>query len=329
MTFASKDAGPHVRTARRNKGGTLEGIAEPRSTGTRDFRIDALRGIAIILVILHHLQPWRGFHSTYLWLFYTEATCLGVPLFYLVSLYLLAQRADRGVMYFVHRILRLALLYVLFAATQAIVYVLIHHARPHGLRNMFYNGGPGLPIVGQSVFFFLFDLIVLVAVMWVYLKLPGRARTVVGVAIVAGTAVLFEAISFGFVGPIDHVSPVNYIVYVPLAVWLAGGRAPVARLWPILTVAYVALVVQNVVLHSPFGLSRDIGSWALYARLSLPVGTLAIMTAALAMKPRYVPALGPASTRWACLRCTSGPGMSWQCYSAGCPCPTAPRSSLS
>src|SRR5271157_2828833 len=166
MVLGSVPLEGHVSNRIAESGGLVDVVADAGLTKTRDYRIDALRGIAIILVILHHLQPWSGFHSAYLWAFYAEVTCLGVPLFYLVSLYLLAQRADRGAPYFLKRILRLVLLYVVFASTQAVVYALIHHARPHGLLSMLYNGGPGLPVVGPSVFFFLFDLIVLVVVMW-------------------------------------------------------------------------------------------------------------------------------------------------------------------
>ena len=86
--------------------------------------------------------------------------------------------------------------------------------------------------------------------------------------------------------------PVNFIIYVPLAAWLASGRVAVARLWPALTVAYLALALQNLVLHSPFGFSLDVGSWSLYGRFSLPVGSLALMTAALALRPRPMAALG-------------------------------------
>jgi len=272
----------------------VEETVDLRAGGTRDLRIDALRGIAIVLVILHHLEPWSGLHTggAYFSVFYTEATCLGVPLFYLVSLYLLAQRADRGTGYFVRRILRLVLLYVVFAATQTVLYLLINHTRPHGLAYLLESGGPSLPIVGQSVFFFLFDLIVLVAVMWAYLKLPGKVRIAVGVAVVVATAFCFEAISFGLVRPIQHYNPLDYLVYVPLAVWLASGKVRVTRLWPMLGVAFLVLATQNVVLLSDFAFSLGIGSWTLYAPLSLPVGALALMSGALATKPRPVPILG-------------------------------------
>ena len=274
----------------------MDGLADTNVTRARDGRIDALRGIAIILVILHHLQPWSGIRTAfpYLWAFNWEVTLLGVPLFYLVSLYLLAQRADRGTAYFIKRVLRVVLLYLVFATTQAVVYVLIHHAAPPATFYSLVNGGPDLPVVGQSVFFFLFDLAVLIVALWAYLQLPIRVRTIAGVVIVIATAILFEAVVFGRVGVIPHYSPLNYVIYVPLAAWLASGRVRVARLWPALTVAYLVLVAQNLVLRSDFGFSLDIGSRSLYGRLSLPFGAMAIMTAALSMKPRPVPALGPA-----------------------------------
>ncbi len=155
---------------------------------------------------------------------------------------------------------------------------------------MAVNGGPGLPIVGPSVFFFLFDLIVLVVVMWVYVKLPTTVRNAVGVAIVLGTAALFESVSFGAAGALQHNNVANFIIYVPLAVWLASGRIPV-RIWPVLTVAYLALAAEDLVLNSQFSFSLDIGSWTLLSRFALPVGTLALVTATLSMKPRRTPTL--------------------------------------
>ncbi|MGZ4199136.1 MAG: acyltransferase family protein [Thermoleophilia bacterium] len=273
----------------------MDGVADTLATRTRDYRIDGLRGVAIVLVFLHHLEPWRGFQSAhaawpYLWAFYSELTCLGVPLFYLVSLYLLAQRADRGNAYFVKRLERLVSLYLIFSALQIVVYAVGHGALPRAPVYMILNGGPGLSVAGPSVFFFLFDLIVLVAVMWAYVKLPAKVRNVVGVAIVVATAALFEAVSFGAVGAIQHNNIANFIIYVPLAVWLASGAIS-PRLWPAVTVAFVALVAQDLVLHSPFGFSLGVGSWTLLSRLSLPVGALAITTATLATKPPRLPAL--------------------------------------
>ena len=211
----------------------MDVVADTTLTKTRDYRIDALRGIAIILVILHHLQPWSGFRTrAYLWAFYAEVTCLGVPLFYLVSLYLLAQRADRGPSYFLKRVLRLVLLY--WSS---------HRRRRWSTRSSIMrgrtvcspfssNGGPGLPVVGPSVFFFLFDLIVLVVVMWAFFQLPARARTIVGVAIVIATAAFFEAASFGAVGrdpslqsrQLHHLRAAGRLV----GVWQGRGRSPLA-----------------------------------------------------------------------------------------------------
>jgi peptidoglycan/LPS O-acetylase OafA/YrhL len=273
----------------------VDGVADTLATKTRDYRIDGLRGVAIVLVFLHHLQPWRGFQSThaawpYLWAFYSEVTCLGVPLFYLVSLYLLAQRADRGNAYFVKRLERLGLLYLIFSALQVVVYMIDRGGLPRGPLYMMVNGGPGLPVAGPPVFFFLFDLMVLVAVMWAYLKLPTRARNVVGVAIVVATVALFEAVSFGGVGAIKHNNIANFIIYVPLAVWLASGGIR-ARVWPALAVAYLVLAAQDLVLHSPFGFSLGAGSWTQLSRLSLPVGALAVVTATLAARPPRLPVL--------------------------------------
>ena len=119
--------------------------------------------------------------------------------------------------------------------------------------------------------------------MGAYARLPRRPRIVVGWFVVAASAALFEAVTSNRVSRIPYYSPLNFIVYVPLAYWLASlrpsARPSASRFWPALALVYLALAFQDVTVHNV----------SVYGRPSLVVGALVMSMAALAARPRPAP----------------------------------------
>jgi peptidoglycan/LPS O-acetylase OafA/YrhL len=259
--------------------------------GARDTRLDVLRGVAIVLVLAWHLQPLRRIWRLYelVWVFNRQITLLAVPVLFVVSLYLLARRVDRGPRYLMARLVRVFSLFAAYAILQVVVSTVVSRSLPAWHWSLVYMGGPVLPRVGDSVFYFLFDLLVLTALMWGYAVLPGRPRIAVGLGAILISLVWFEAAAFGLVSYIPYFSPLNFLVYVPVAYWLASGRAPVAKLWPVLTLAYIAFSIQDLILMSPFGFSLDLSNYCYYGRVSLVAGAVAAIAWTLASKHRRAP----------------------------------------
>ncbi len=260
---------------------------------TRDARLDALKGVAIVLVLLWHLQPFAGLGRFWrlTWVFNWQISLLGVPVLFLVSLYLFDRRASRGPSYAAKRLGRIGVLLVIWGVLQSIAYVLIVHRLPAVQISLLYMGGPALPTVGDSVFYFLFDLLLLTGASYLYLRLPARVRALVGVTVVIASLLYFEACALGLLGDIPYFSLLNFVVYIPIAAWLASHSRSCVRLRLPLACAWVVLLVHDVVLRGPIPHSLQLSSFSYYGRDSLVAGATLLLVATLSAKPRPMPAL--------------------------------------
>lgn len=261
--------------------------------GARDRRLDSLKGVAIILVLLWHLQPFAGLGRLWRisWVFNWQLSLLGVPVLYLVSLYLFDRRASRGLSYAATRARRIGVLLVSWGVLQTLAYVIIVHRLPALQLSLLYMGGPALPTVGDSVFYFLFNLLLLTAASYVFVRLPARARAIVGTAIVLASLVYFEACSVGLLGEIPYFSLLNFVVYIPIAAWLAAHSRSCVRFRTPLTWAWVVLLMHDLVLRGPIPHSLQLSSFSYYGRDSLVVGATLLLVATLSAKPRPMPVL--------------------------------------
>ncbi len=251
-----------------------------RGCAQRDHRLDVLRGAAILLVFLRHLDPLEGFWQlpvrlpTYV--FNDEFAILSVGVLLLVSLMLFAQRVDRGVSYLARRVRHLFLLLAICSALQFAMYALVSRERPPlGLHEL-WLAGPSLPIVGDSVFYFILNLTVLTVVGWFYFRLPERSRDYLGAAIVATSAVAFEVLAVTRLH-LPYYSPLNFLVFVPVADFLLRYRDELSRrLWLIVGL-FGVFVLQDMLLQSPFPFSRGDVSEEVFARPSVVLGGLALV----------------------------------------------------
>lgn len=247
----------------------------------RDHRLDILRGVAVVLVLLWHLQPLGRFHGAgmtrFTYVANWQVSLVAVPVLFTLSLYLFALHGGDGA-YLLRRCRRLAVLVGFYFVAQIVVYVALEHRWPALGLHQLVMGGPSLPLVGDSIFYFLTDLLALTVLMWLYLRLPGKARVALGVAVVAGSAAYFELRSFGLAAlPYYHV--LNFVVYVPVAYALGRSAVRLQRWFWLLAGLYVASTIQDLLLNGPFSLTHDGGGGQMYGRLSLVAGALVLLLA--------------------------------------------------
>lgn len=74
-----------------------------------------------------------------------------------------------------------------------------------------FLGGPALPTVGDSVFYFLVNLLLLTLPAFGYSLVSPRWRTPIGLAVVLVSAALFEALAFSS-WRLPYYSPLNFLV---------------------------------------------------------------------------------------------------------------------
>jgi peptidoglycan/LPS O-acetylase OafA/YrhL len=256
-------------------------LAQPSTSLPRDDAFDLLKGVAICMVMLWHLQPLRGIwqwpiaYPTYV--FNYEISLTAVPILFTVSLMLFGERVSRGWRYLVSRLTRLVTLMVILGLLQVALFVVLVHHMPRPSAYNIMMGGPDLPVVGASVFYFLFNLGILTALCWFYLKLPLRFRGWLAAAIVVASLIAFELTSFGFIY-IPYYAPWNFFVYVPLADLLSRGGQRWARWFWLLAFLWAASMLRDLSFSGVLPISQHVtGSADPYARTSVVLGALTLI----------------------------------------------------
>lgn len=208
------------------------------------MRLDFAKATAISLVLFWHLQPIRisttekstillkilglGFAQ-----FYLQVSLIAVPIFFLVSLYLFYHKIEvlslAGVS---KRYLRIGRVYLFWTVCQfaffyGTIFIISSHNLPRNLpipipiHRLLMEGGPPLPIVGGSVFYFLFSLLVLVLLSTVFywLKNMEKLFPLIGISVVLVSILYFEILNLNGRG-IPYWRIENFVIYVPLSYFL-------------------------------------------------------------------------------------------------------------
>ena len=273
------ELGHHVN-ARSERGGSVKRV----SATPRDYRLDVLRGLAICFVMLRHTQPLGNFWQLPIrlpaWIFSAEVALLSVPVLFTVSLMLQMQRVSRGLAYLWRRLQRMLILLAACFALQVVVYLAALQRWPAIGWHEIWLGGPRLPLpVGDSVFYFLVNLLLLTALAWPFALLPPRWRTIIGLALLFVSMVLFEVLTF-VNWSLPYYSPLNFLVYVPLADLIIRYQTALSRWFWVMVAGFAVLACQDLVLLSPFGLALHDGqSTQAFARPSILLGALALVVA--------------------------------------------------
>ena len=268
-------------------------------TKTRDGRLDIIKAICIILVLLWHLQPidvsaprLQSYHFNLLLKetiksFYLQITLLGVPSFILVSLYLYFQKLEEhGYQYVKTRLLHLCKLFVFWVSCQFFIFYLVtipksiplvdqlkELSRGFTFYTIFLEGGPRLPFIGgSSIFYFITTLIfltILATVFSVMAKITWLGITS-GILIIAGSLIYFENSSLSGVS-ISLLDIRTFMIYIPIAFYFQPGKLGYSRsLFVFFVMGYVLFSAQDYYLRAQ-GLFVNV-----YLRPAIVFGTTAL-----------------------------------------------------
>ncbi len=212
---------------------------------------------------------------------------MAVPIFYIVSLFLFYSHSLDNTTYLKLRLRRISKLYVFWTIIQLTVYAVIVYVglehEPISISRIILEGGPRLPYIGGSVFYFLFNLIPLTILAFLYARLKDRIKMPIGIAVILGSAIYFTLCSIRGVD-IPYWRLDNFILYIPIAYMLAhkGNRF---RLY----------MCTSLVLAS-FNFWRVFSGGDAYAQVSVVSGAVAVFCIIyyldLGLKNRFIGLLG-------------------------------------
>jgi len=259
--------------------------------GLRDPRIDMVKAICILMVLIWHLQPVTrsmmqpgttagALGWMFLDFFYCYLAPLAMPAFICISTMLFVKRSLAAREYWKERLKRLIQLLIFWTSIQFIVYLLAGGGFPLPFVTIIPGGGPALPYVGDSVFHFLLTLIVCTALAAVFLRLPDKLRSIASAIIIILSCSNF-ILSSHYRVPMMVGEMENYYIYVPTAYYMVKyhDRLPDCRMFFILgfflALAYETNIVRNMICP--------------YARLSVVFGVLSLISLFLHMQVRRIP----------------------------------------
>jgi len=249
----------------------------------REYKLDLLRTISIILVLIWHLKPFEiytGSEERFLALltinviniFLFQIVFLAVPLFFLVSLYLIFKKSDQNVEYFLYRTRRIFILFVFWFLAQIMMHCLLTKTLPEFSLKLISNGGPDLPMpAGESVFYYLFDLLVLIFLCYLFIR-PKMFKQIVGWSIILFSFAYFE-ISLIYGWDTNFRGLENFILYIPLAYSLNKNSERMCYYRYYIFAFFVLFSVHDMVLYYHF--KRFL---PYYGRISVVFGSLSIWT---------------------------------------------------
>ena len=246
----------------------------------RDNRLDHLKAISIILVLARHLEPIKINSEAssaaaqvlqYLVEFFNnQVTLIAVPTFLIVSLYLFSLKIEKlDFFYLKKRVAQLFKVFLFWSLIQITVSFLVTHKLPPLSKQVLMGVLPGLPIVGDSVLYYLFVLIVLTLTAFVYSKIAEKYRNAVGVAVVILSLIYFEVASI-FNRQIFYYESINFFIYIPIALLLSQHKERILKLKFIILSLYMLFSVHDAIL---FQIGHSLNH---YGRVSVVLGGLAL-----------------------------------------------------
>jgi hypothetical protein len=215
--------------------------------------------------------------------FYWQGILIVVPTFLLVGFYITFNKLEQyGTPYLWKRINRLVIVTLFWVALQfAAYYILVAYlGKPYTFElkadawHLFLQGGPNLPLVQGSVFYYFIVLILMTFPAYLF----HTTRNIKWFAPVVGGAIFIVTIIFLEMRNLDgkglqYWRIESLIVYVPLSYFLRS-RTPEQRskLVPIFAVLWLIFSVQDIVIR------QTGGEPGVYSRISLIFGSAAFVS---------------------------------------------------
>ncbi|MBD2325767.1 acyltransferase [Alkalinema sp. FACHB-956] len=202
---------------------------------SRDQGLDLLKALSIIAVLLWHLQPiqlvnvqnqvTRNF-SYFIDAINQQLFLLAVPLFFVISLHLFLKKANSNSQYLYTRLTTLAKIFTFWTGFHLVFYCVTQLilGEASGVRSLLTQNPiriliglyPSLPLVGDSVFYFLFDLMCLVGLAYFYRKVQAGKRKIFSILVIVASTLYFEYLLLTGQS-ISYYRLDNFFVYVAVA----------------------------------------------------------------------------------------------------------------
>ncbi|MBW4510851.1 MAG: acyltransferase family protein [Scytonematopsis contorta HA4267-MV1] len=248
----------------------------------RDNRLDILKAIGIIFVLMWHLRPIsltinNNTHdiifviTKIIQTFELQLYLTAVPLFYLVSLYLFFLKKPSKE-YFKYRLVKLFKLFAFWSIFHNIFLILLTRELPDFSWEFITGLKPSLPFVGDSVFYFLFNLIGLTIISFSYVIINSiKIRKIISCIIVLFSFSFFEIAYINNLN-IPYHWLINFIIYIPISFYLANNQETILRLRFTYLLAYILFSAHDIYL-------RTVGNYgSIYGRISIVCGALTIFS---------------------------------------------------
>ncbi|MUH00485.1 acyltransferase family protein [Scytonema sp. UIC 10036] len=192
---------------------------------------------------------------------------IAVPLFYIVSLYLFFQKPELP--YFKKRLIRLVKLYLFWSVFQNIFYIIATKQLPAWSWDIITGLQPSLPLVGDSVFYFLFNLMVLLIFAFLYQMQSKKFKLIVSYILVGFSLFYFEALYF-FNSNLPYHWLINFLIYIPIAFYLVNNPEKILKFKGCYLITYILFSLHDIYLR----IYNQIPS--IYGRVSIVFGALTI-----------------------------------------------------
>jgi hypothetical protein len=230
----------------------------------RDDRLDLLKAIGLSFVFVWHLHPLYVDNApavdALVRFFDFEISLTAVPTFLSVSFVLFYPRAASGLG---RRLWRLFQIYAFWTAVQTLLALAAARGQLRPSWEWLALGGPELPSVGGSVFYYLFDLMILTALAAGFARLDEAARRVLAWVIVLASLAHFEWARYQG-HTLLYWRPDNFILYIPTAYYLPR----LVRYRSAFLVAWAAAAARDM--------WQDNAAQSVYGRATVFFGALAL-----------------------------------------------------
>lgn len=267
----------------------------------RDARLDLAKALAISFVLFWHLKPLKFFATGGTNIFaavnillktlYFQVTLVAVPLFILVSLYIFYQKIENSSnIYIFKRLNRLGQVFLFWTFCQFAFYYgnifvksmkngAVDYSIPMPIPKLVMLGGPSLPIVGGSVFYFNFILFLVVSIsfLFFFLRKFPVIFVIAGAVVAIGSMIYFEILNLSGRGLL-YWRVENFLIYIPVSyfIYKQDGN-DLSRYMYLCWFGFLVFLVQDIVL-------RNIGyTTGAYSRCSIVFGSVAIFITILSM----------------------------------------------
>ncbi|RCJ23888.1 hypothetical protein A6S26_20005 [Nostoc sp. ATCC 43529] len=246
----------------------------------RNNSLDTLKALSITFVFIWHLRPFQFIidDSSQIHVLMIakiirdlelQLSLTAVPIFYIVSLYLFFKKFN-DIKYLRKRLTKLIKIYLFWMIVQNIFFVIFTREFPSFSWQMFIGLEPSLPFVGDSVFYFLFNLICLISFAFLYQLINSNyLKKVLSFTIIMFCLFYFET-CFLLNFSIPYHWLINFVIYVPIAFYLANFTNKILNFKFYYLIAYLLFSFHDIYLRN-YGYYLNI-----YGRIAIVSGAVAI-----------------------------------------------------